>query len=89
MKYFEFFNSVLAKNLQINASFFSIYYFKISNSTDRFLENRLNQIRPILSIFKKTGRFLMISESMGLTKDIISNWQQNFQVLFEMKIILM
>jgi hypothetical protein len=37
--FFDFFNSVFTKNLEINSSFFIIFYFKIlknSNSTGRF-----------------------------------------------------
>jgi hypothetical protein len=43
---FESLNSVLTKNLEINSSFFRIFYFKFfnflkkSNLTSRFIENR-------------------------------------------------
>jgi hypothetical protein len=68
-------NSVLTKNLKINASFSRIFYFKIlkiseiSNSTGRFSVNRQSQTGPVFSISMKTRpdrfcRFSWVSESI-------------------------
>jgi hypothetical protein len=51
MRYFKNFNSVFTKNLEIDSSFFRIFYFKFLkkiNLTDQFL---INRSPPVVSVF--------------------------------------
>jgi hypothetical protein len=47
-------NSGLTKNLEIDSSFFRIFYFKIFKLIGRFTENRSG---PVSLVFVKTDRF--------------------------------